>query len=171
MKIEGNKVYLTSITDDDLQDFVRWRNSDLARAHYIYRGVFTVEGQKAWIESQVDTGKAIQYIIWNKADDKKIGCVYIQNIDYINKKGEYGIFIGEEEYLGGGRGREAAELIVGYAFDKLGLHKVYLRVLSDNIRAIKSYEGAGFEKEGIFNDDVCIDGNFHDVIYMAKIRE
>ena len=97
--------------------------------------------------------------------------MYIQDIDSKNKKGEYGIFIGEEDYLGGGRGREAAELILEHVFGQLNLHKVYLRVLSDNIRAYKSYEHAGFVEEGIFHDDVCIDGQFHDVIFMAKYKE
>lgn len=171
MKIEGNKVFLTPIEDSDLEDFVRWRNSELVRERYIYRGEFTVEGQKKWIENHVDAGDAVQFIIWDKEDNRRIGCVYIQDIDHKNKKGEYGIFIGEEAYLSGGRGREAAELIVDYAFSELDMHKIYLRVLSDNIRAYKSYESAGFVKEGIFHDDVCIDGKFHDVIFMARYRE
>lgn len=171
MRIDGKKIYLTPISDDDLEDFVRWRNSDWVRERYIYRGVFTVEGQKAWIKSHVETGDAVQFIIWDKADDKRIGCVYIQNIDRANKKGEYGIFIGEKAYIGGGRGREAAELIVKFAFEKLELHRIYLRLLSDNAQAYKSYENAGFEKEGIFSDDVFIDGNYHDVIFMAKCKD
>ncbi len=171
MRIDGEKIYLTPISDEDLADFVRWRNSQLVRERYIYRGEFTIEGQKAWIKSHVDTGEAIQYIIWDKQDDKRIGCVYIQDIDNVNHKGEYGIFIGEEDYLGGGRGREAAELIVDYAFSHLSMHKIYLRVLSDNIRAYKSYEHAGFVKEGLFHDDVCIDGLYHDVIFMARYKD
>ena len=171
MKLEGNKIFLTPIEDKDLEDFVRWRNSDLVRERYIYRGDFTVEGQKAWIRSHVETGEAVQFIIWDKLDNKRVGCVYIQDIDYTNKKGEYGIFIGEEEYLCGGRGREAAELMVDFAFEELGLHKVYLRVLSDNIRAYKSYEHAGFVEEGLSRDDVCIAGEYHDVIFMARFRD
>ncbi|SEB00901.1 Acetyltransferase (GNAT) domain-containing protein, partial [Pseudobutyrivibrio sp. ACV-2] len=63
------------------------------------------------------------------------------------------------------------ELIVDYAFSHLSMHKIYLRVLSDNIRAYKSYEHAGFVKEGLFHDDVCIDGLYHDVIFMARYKD
>ena len=50
MRLDGEKIFLTAIEDDDLEDFVRWRNSNLVRERYIYRGEFTVEGQKAWIK-------------------------------------------------------------------------------------------------------------------------
>jgi len=51
------------------------------------------------------------------------------------------------------------------------LHKLYLRVISDNQRAIRSYEKAGFEIEGVLKDDIFVDGKFCDVTRMAIIRE
>ena len=57
------------------------------------------------------------------------------------------------------------------AFEQLGLHKVFLRVFADNLRAIKSYENAGFVKEACFKDDVKIDGKYYDMVFMAIINE
>lgn len=47
------------------------------------------------------------------------------------------------------------------------MHRIYLRVLADNERAIRSYEHAGFVKEGLAHDDVWIEGRPYDVIFMA----
>ena len=171
MRIEGEKIYLTPITYDDCEDFVRWRNSDLIKSRFIYRKELTVEQQIKWIKEQVEPGNVVQFIIWDKKDDIKIGSVYLQHIDNKNKKCEFGILIGEEKYIGFGRGREANELICKYGFEELGMNKIYLRVLADNARAIKSYKNAGFTKEYLLHDDVVIDGKTTNVIFMAKFRE
>ena len=80
------------------------------------------------------------------------------------------IFIGDDSSLGRGIGTEAAKLMIHYGFNELGLHKIFLRVLADNERAIKSYEKVGFTKEGFFRDEVYINGTYHDLIYMAIIN-
>ena len=46
--------------------------------------------------------------------------------------------------LGCGYGTAAAALALEYAFAELGLDKVFLRFLADNIGAEKSYRRAGF---------------------------
>ena len=84
-----------------------------------------------------------------------------------NKKAEYGVFIGEKDYLGKGVGQAATKLILDFAFTELKLHKVFLRVLSDNIGAIKSYEKSGFVQEGFFKDEIFADGKYESVIFMA----
>ncbi|GIT92111.1 N-acetyltransferase [Jannaschia pagri] len=49
---------------------------------------------------------------------------------------------------GKGYGREALGLVLGYAFDTLGLHRVGLRVMVTNAAAIRCYEACGFVVEG-----------------------
>ncbi len=45
-----------------------------------------------------------------------------------------------------------------------------LRVLAENIPAIKSYEKAGFVREAYLKDEVFLDGQYKDVVYMAVIK-
>ena len=110
-------------------------------------------------------------IICDKADNTPLGSVYIRDIDHTHHKGEYGIFIGEEAARGRGIGTEAAKLMIQYGFEELGLHRIYLRVLSSNKQAIRSYEKAGFEQEGCLKDDVCINGKFVDIVWMAIVNK
>lgn len=163
-------VYIRPMNYDDVDDVVRWRNSDGVRKYFIYRKDFTREGQIDWLKNHVETGEVAQMIICLANNDKPIGCVYIRDIDMNHKKGEYGVFIGEDDARGQGIGTKAAKLMLKYGFDELGLHRIYLRALEGNDRAIKSYENAGFVKEGFLKDDVCIDGKFESVIWMAAVR-
>ena len=57
--------------------------------------------------------------------------------------------------------------MTSYAFEKLKLHKVILRVLAGNDRAKKSYEKAGFVQEAYLKDEVYLENEFRDVILMA----
>ncbi len=170
MKIEGKQIYLSPISYEDTEDIVRWRNKPCVREHFIYREPFTREIHENWMKTKVEVGKVIQYIICDKATTRKIGSVYLRDIDRKNRKCEFGIFIGEEDFLSRGYGREAAELITDYAFGELGIHKIYLRVLAHNQRALCSYLKAGFVQEGISKDDVWIDGVPYDVVFMSKFE-
>ena len=169
-KVIGNNIYLKPILYSDAEDIVRWRNSENVRKYFIYQKDFTVEGQHDWIENRVNTGQVFQFIIVERENDRSIGSVFIRDIDLIHKKGEYGIFIGEDDARGRGYGTEAARLILEYAFNVVGLHRIYLRVFSDNTAAIESYKKVGFQMEGIFRDDVYVRGKFQDITWMAVIN-
>ena len=62
-------------------------------------------------------------------------------------------------------------MMIKYAFEEAGLHKLMLRVLAENDRAVRSYEKAGFVKEAYLRDEVFLEGRYKDVIYMAVLRE
>lgn len=172
MTIDSNgDVYLRKITVEDTEQVLSWRNSTQVKAYFIFQDEITTEDHLNWLKSKVDTGKVDQFIIVEKASAQPIGSVYLQDIDYCHKKAEYGIFIGEQNLQGKGYGTIVAKLMIDYAFDKLGLHRVYLRVLESNERAIRSYEKAGFKKEALLIDDVCINGDYKNIIIMGAVNK
>ena len=158
-------VTIRPISYDDTANIIRWRNSDFVRRRFLYRALFTAESHNNWMKTMVETRKVYQFII--NCDGKDVGSIYLRDVDTENKKAEYGIFIGEADYLGKGIGRAATKLILDFAFNNLKLHKVFLRVLSDNIGAIKSYEKSGFVQEGIFKDEIYSDSKYESVVFMA----
>ncbi len=162
-------IYLRLMTPEDTDLIVGWRNSDAVRKNFIYQELFTREGHENWIHTQVETGRVVQTIICDLNGDRPLGSVYIRDIDRQHGKAEYGIFIGEPDARGRGVGTAAASLMLRYCFEEEKLHRVYLRVLAGNEQAIRSYEKAGFVREGYLQDDVCIDGVFRDIVWMAAI--
>ena len=165
------EIYLRKMTYEDTDDIVRWRNSDAVRRNFIYQGEFTKEGHENWIRTMVETGKVVQMMIVERDTNKAVGSVFVRDIDYGHRKGEYGIFIGEDMARGKGYGTLAAKQMIALCFGELGLHKLMLRVCAANGQAIRSYEKAGFTKEAYLKDDVFVNGEYRDIVLMAIINE
>lgn len=167
MILERNNIELRSITIEDTDLIIKWRNKESVKKHFLYQQPFTREGHIKWLNEMVFSGKTEQFIIIDKAEDKSIGSVFLRDIDYDNKKAEYGIFIGEDLARSRGIGTLVAKMIVEYGFEQLKLHKIFLRVFADNERAIKCYNKAGFKKEGYFKEEIIIDNKYRDIVFMA----
>lgn len=175
--INGERVSLRPITEEDTELIVRWRNDPEVCRYFIFREPFTREMHTNWLRSRVAAGAVIQYIILAKNDPCSaendlwpVGSVYFRDVDYRHESAEYGIFIGEAEARGRGLGSETARLFTDFGLDVLGLHRIALKVLGGNDIARRSYEKAGFRTEGVFRDMVKLDGEFADVIFMAKLN-
>lgn len=167
----GMAVYLRPMTRKDTDRIVSWRNQEAVRRNFIYQELFTRESHEHWIDTMVDTGRVVQMVICETAGNRPVGSVYLRDIDRRHKKAEYGIFIGGEGARGKGYGTMAARLMIRYAFEELGLHRLFLRVFADNEQAIRSYEKAGFEREAYLREDVCIDGRYRDIVLMGMINK
>lgn len=158
------QVVLRPINFTDTANIIRWRNSQSVRQNFIDQSEITEEIHTNWLQNFVNTGKVVQFIIQVKNTD--IGSVFLRNIDKVHNKAEFGIFIGEDLYRGKGLGTQATQQMIEYGFNTLHLHKIILRVLARNTRAIKTYKKVGFEQIGIFKDDVCISGKYENVVFM-----
>lgn len=169
--IEGQRICLRPITMEDTQRIVAWRNEERVRRNFIYQTPFTKEGHENWMRTKVASGEVVQFIICEKGNGRPVGSVYFRDIDPLNKKAEYGIFIGEADSAGKGIGTEAARLAVAYARDQLKLHKLMLRVFADNVAAVKSYQNAGFVQEAYLKDEFLQNGQYRDLLFMAVLFE
>lgn len=159
-----------AMTIEDTDKIVKWRNREFVRKNFIYQEPFTRQEHLSWIETQVNAGRVVQFII-SLPGGREIGSVYLRDIDRKEGHAEFGIFIGEPDAVNHGYGTEATNWVLSYAFEELKLQKVFLRVLSDNLRARKSYEHAGFQMiEGEEETVTLLDGK-HQVIFMEMTRE
>lgn len=170
-KYRDGNIYLRPITYADTEDIIRWRNKDDVRSNFVYQELFTKETHEHWMKTMVETGKVVQMIICDIETGQSLGTAYIRDIDHHHHKGEYGMFVGEPAARGKGVGSSSARLMIQYGHEELGLHKVYMRVFSDNISSIKACEKAGFVKEGCLCDDVCINGEYRDMLWMAHLEK
>lgn len=163
-------IYLRFMTYDDTDLIVSWRNTDGVRKNFIYQALFTRESHENWIRTKVETGDVVQMIICETGSERPVGSVYVRDVDRTHHKAEYGIFIGEADARGKGYGTAAAKLMIRYCFEEMKLHRLFLRVYAENQQAIKSYEKAGFEREALLRDDVCIEGQYRDIVLMGILN-
>jgi RimJ/RimL family protein N-acetyltransferase len=71
---------------------------------------------------------------------------------------------------GRGLGREVTRLVLAWAFDALGVHRVQLVVLASNDRASKCYLACGFRPEGVRREAELYPDGWKDFIMMGILR-
>jgi len=128
-------------------------------------GEFTLTDAIKWYEKIIQ--HPCKWII--EYNGKFIGVVGLRPYEEDNKA-RFSIEIYDSDSYGCGIGTNVTKMVLNYAFDVLEYHKVYLRVLDYNIRAIKCYEKCGFVKEGIDREGALINGAYCSDIYMGIIR-
>jgi RimJ/RimL family protein N-acetyltransferase len=100
-----------------------------------------------------------------------VGLLAFLNLDRRQGKAELRKMIGNPAYRGKGLAREATYLWIQYGVSTLGLRKIYLDTLDNNLRNIALNEKLGFKVEGLLRGECLIDGERRDILRMAIIVE
>jgi RimJ/RimL family protein N-acetyltransferase len=100
-----------------------------------------------------------------------IGNARLHRFDTGTRSARYAVGILDPALLGQGIGREVTALVLEYAFLRLDLTRIDLRVLAANHRAIRSYEASGFHRVAIERNAIEVDGEWQDDVIMAIGRE
>ena len=169
--IEGKKCVLRIAGLSDAPEILRMRNSDPVRRRFLYQKTITPKLHERWYHENVETGKALQYLILEKETEAPLGVAYFSHIDRENRQAEWGIYLGEERAFGKGIPREAFFLLAPRFMEEYGLHKLKMRALGDNERSIRCHRALGFREEGLFHDEVLLDGVYHDVFFGYMLKE
>lgn len=100
-------------------------------------------------------------------DGTPVGQVRLHTLDRADSSARLAIGLFSETQLGQGIGRRAISLTLDHAFGVMQLHRVDLRVLSYNKRAIRCYASCGFVHEGTEREAAWVDGAWHDDYIMG----
>jgi RimJ/RimL family protein N-acetyltransferase len=118
-------------------------------------------------------GFIIAALVWpdgtptDEPDGRNIGGIALHRIDWRDRRATLAIGIFDRRFWSNGYGSEAIRLLLGYAFDTLRLHRVGLRVLEYNARAIRAYEKCGFVQEGVERESALVDGRWYNDVMMG----
>jgi RimJ/RimL family protein N-acetyltransferase len=171
--LAGRLVVLRPLRSDDRARSVRWRNDPDIRDNILgYRFPVTEAMEADWVDAVLKDQSRTRVVlaIEDESDGALVGFVYLNNIDWFARNAEFGILIGERSRHGKGLAREALSLIADYAFESLNLHKLYLRVVAFNKRALRLYRAFGFVDEGVQRQQAYLRGRYYDVVLMGLIR-
>lgn len=97
------------------------------------------------------------------------GVIRLDNVNLQDKRATMAIGIYDPALLGKGFGTEAIMLLLRHAFNDMGLHRIGIRVLAYNKRAIRAYEKCGFVVEGRERETAYVNGSWHDDIMMGLL--
>jgi RimJ/RimL family protein N-acetyltransferase len=111
------------------------------------------------------------YTICLLGEQRGIGAIFLRSVDKVNGSAMVGIFISDRRYLGKGYGTDALNALVDFGFGELRLERIELEVYDYNLRAIRSYEKAGFRTDAVLRRARFHRGTHHDVHLMSILRD
>lgn len=156
---------------DDYQISVKWRNDDsITNLLGGSKWFVSMETEKQWVQNAIMQNKDIRLAICTVEKDIYIGNIYLTGIDYLNRKAQTQILIGNREYWNNGYGTEAMRLLLEYAFNYKNLRRLEAVVLEDNIGSRKMHEKLGYKKEGILRQSVYKNGQYKNQILYALLK-
>lgn len=112
----------------------------------------------------------VVFAICERNSGNVIGTCGLYQISWIARRAQFNILIGEPSVWDQGHGTRSTELSLSYAFDTLNLESVHLGVNAENVRAMRSYERAGFVKEGVRRRFVYRNGRYYDSVMYSILR-
>ena len=125
-----------------------------------------VEAWGAYLATKADIG-AVCWAV--ESDGELIGAAFLLDVREAGRKARLAIGMYAPQFIGRGLGTEAIRLVLRHAFGTLGMHRVDLKVLDFNDRAIAAYRACGFVEEGRERESCWVDGQWHDDIVMGVL--
>lgn len=168
-KLVGDRIYLSpkGSSEEEIQKFTEWMN-DFQVTDYTGRTsqITTYASEKEYLESSEKNTENRTFNIVNLEDEKLVGTVGLEHINWVERSAVLGIFIGDDDFRSNGYGTEAIRLLLEYGFKYLNLHSIRLDLLSVNERAHKCYLKCGFKDSGKSREEIFLNGKYYDKLHM-----
>lgn len=165
----GEKIILRQGREKDIFYLINWySDKDLNKLAGWAEGKLNIPALKQNLMKGF--GYDPMNLIIEAKEGKPIGTIQLYNFDELNQSCKLGIRIGDRNYWGKGYGEDAIKTILKYAFYKLDIFRVSLKLYEYNNRASNCYIKCGFKYEGKSRKSAYIDGEFYDEILMGILK-
>ncbi len=155
--LSGTNVALAVMTEADQPMFFEWLQNPLLREQIDDARIPTMKDQKKWFFRVQEPDRKFFSLV-TVPNGMLIGNCGFVDIDPSSNEATLRITIGDSASHGKGYGTEAVGLLLKHGFEGMGLQRIFLKVLKSNLRAVRTYEKAGFIvlSENIENDKAIL---------------
>jgi [ribosomal protein S5]-alanine N-acetyltransferase len=178
LELAGDAASIRPFEETDASDLLelRQRNLEYFRPYEPSTVVIpaTFEEQTARLTTErLDWDEGRQYVfgIFRRSDAKLVGRIALSHVSRAAwQNAVLGYFV-DEDQVGNGFASEAARLVLGFAFEHAGLHRVQAGIMPRNTRSIRVAQNAGMRDEGTALRYLEINGTWEDHTMFAITRE
>ncbi|MEG0576842.1 MAG: GNAT family protein [Bacilli bacterium] len=165
-------LYLRAFEYSDLSLLNTIRNDDILYQTTGGNKYFiSSEYDKKWIEDKIfNNYKQLYLVICSRDIDEPIGYVCATNIDYVNRKAEWGALVVSKEFSSKGFATDAGYLLLDHLYQELGMNMVYAYVKEDNKASYRISQKCGFKEDGLIRDFVYKQNSFHNVYIFTLLK-
>lgn len=176
----GERIRLRAAEQTDISTFVRWVNDPEVTENLMLHFPISRSEEDNWYLDMLQKPAAEHVFVIEIKQEikvgetnetwKAIGNIQFHDISWRVRKTEIGIMIGEKDQWNKGFGTEAMKVMCKFGFETLNFNRIWLQVYEKNLRGIRSYEKAGFKKEGRFRQGHYQYGQYFDILIMSILR-
>ncbi|PWW08344.1 hypothetical protein DFQ01_10165 [Paenibacillus cellulosilyticus] len=157
------------LSEHDLKMVLDWRNAEHVRSKMFTDTIITWEEHEAWFKRIAKLDHPAHFIFEYKG--RPIGYINYVDLNARDATGSSGLYLGEQDNLPVEAGLALEYFTIEYAFEKVGLRKLWGYVLAFNKRVIKLHGMFGYTKEGLLKEHVFKNGKYEDLVIMSLFYE
>ena len=136
----------------------------------IRRSVPDIAGLKSYVEKMNGSSENILLGIFLKSQEH-IGNIKLGPVNWENKRGVIGLFIGDPASWNKGYATEAIRCITDYGLGELGLNRIEASCYESNAASYKAFIKAGYREEGRLRGYWNTETGFENHIMMGFLAE
>lgn len=141
--IDMGLIVLKPLVVEDIELLRQLRNLNDIRKNFVYDKYIDEESQKKWFVNYLEVNNDLMWSVFFQ--EEWCGAVAVYDIDLEKKEAEFGRIMLSPSMQGNGLAKKIIKGVLDYCKNKLDLKRIILCVKANNIPAIKSYLGIGFD--------------------------
>jgi len=168
----GKQVVLRELRTSDAPSLFKLLTTEEV-SRFISPPPSTVEGFErfiAWTQRQRAAGKYVCFAVTLKGFDTAIGIFQVRELEPGFGTAEWGFAIGSD-FWGTGVFQDGAELVIDFAFDTLGVHRLEARAAVPNGRGNGALQKLGAVREAVLRRSFLHNGQYLDQVLYTILDE
>lgn len=171
--LENEVVSLRPLTSSDLLELEPYAEFEPELWTYSMISAAKI-GMNEYISLAMDARANLReypFIVYDKRSGKSAGSTRFYDIQMANASVQLGFTWYGKEFQGTGLNRHCKFLMLQFAFETMGMHRVEFRADARNARSIAAMKGIGCTVEGILRSNgYCDDGTRRDSIILSILQ-
>ncbi len=164
----SRRVYLTPLSMDGLEEMYQYSKDPRLYEYFEFPPQKTREETKQYLEKLLQRmgppnsdRKAMYWFVRRVQDNRMVGTFSLVNIDYGRLSAEWGYGV-DPDLWGMNYPLEMMSIIKKYAFEVLGINRLWGQTMLTNKKTVSVLLAAGCKHEGNLRDFYCKNGKFVD---------
>lgn len=168
--LNGEHVGLRAIESRDLPQLLEWRNQPGLRRYFREYRELNLTQQQQWFESKVNGDPSTRMFAIVDKQGGLLGACGLCYIDWVNRTADFSIYLGVDGiYIDSVLAPDAARVMIRYAYEELGLHRLWSEIYAFDHAKQGFFTTLGFSLDGRHRQTHWAEGAWHDSLYYSLL--
>jgi len=155
--LEDERVLLRPLCGNDYEELLPFALNEPNTWQYSQVSAAGNEGMRAYIALAMDAkakGKEFPFVVYDKTIGELAGSTRFYDINFPYHTLQLGYTWYGEKFRGTGLNKHCKLLLLGFAFEQLGIERVEFRADAENVRSVAAMKSIGCTVDGILRSNM-----------------